>query len=82
MRAFRPHEVRAFDTWSEIHQVIIPLSVRKSAMKFAHNGLAGHLGIQKICKKVLQNFHWPGMMIWLFLSSHALLVRMEENPIR
>ncbi|XP_047479369.1 uncharacterized protein LOC125032316 [Penaeus chinensis] len=43
MRVFRPPELRALDTWSEVHQVVIPLSVRKSVMTLAHDGLAGHL---------------------------------------
>ena len=61
MRAYRPPELQQLDTWSETHQVVIPLSVRPAIMELAHDGLSGHLGIQKTYKKILQHFFWPGM---------------------
>lgn len=84
MRVFRPPELRALDTWAEVHQVLIPLSVRESVVKLAHDGLAGHMGIQKTYKKVLQNFYWPGMKkdIALFIKScHVCQVGGKPNQI-
>ncbi|ORD93019.1 hypothetical protein ECANGB1_1772, partial [Enterospora canceri] len=49
------------DTWSETHQVVIPLSVRPAIIELAHDGVSGHLGIQKTYKKVLHHFFWPGI---------------------
>ncbi|XP_047478502.1 uncharacterized protein LOC125031660 [Penaeus chinensis] len=84
MRVFRPPELCALDTWSEVHQVVIPLSVRKSVMTLAHDGLAGHLGIQKTYKKILQNFYWPGMKkdVTIFIRScHVCQVGGKPNQI-
>ena len=61
MRAYRPPELKHLDTWSEVHQVVIPTSVRSALIELAHDGLSGHLGIQKTYKKVLQHFFWPGI---------------------
>ncbi|XP_063585832.1 uncharacterized protein LOC134763205 [Penaeus indicus] len=94
MRVFRPPELRALDTWSEVHQVVIPLSIWESVMKLAHDGLAGHLGIQKTYKKVLQHFYWPGMKkdITIFIRSchvcqvggkpHQIIPKAPLHPIQ
>lgn len=55
MRAYRPPELVPLDIWSET-QVVIPSSVRPGIIELAHDGLSGHLGVQKTCKKHLQHF--------------------------
>ena len=55
MRAYRP-ELKQLDTWSETHQVVIPLSVRPAIIELAHDGLSGHLGIQKPTRRLFNIF--------------------------
>ena len=47
MCAYRPPELSTLDSWSEIHQIVVPESTRESLIKLAHLGFAGHLGITK-----------------------------------
>lgn len=61
MRANRPPHHSDKDAWSETHQVVVPQSVRKSIMKLAHDGYAGHLGVRQTYLKVLEHFYRPGM---------------------
>lgn len=59
MRVFRPPESRSTDTWSEVHQVVIPQSIRNDVISIAHDGLSGHLGINNTCRRLLASFYWP-----------------------
>ena len=61
MRAYRPPEFRDIDSWAEVHQIVVPKAERFSLISLAHDGLAGHLGINKTYKKLLQHFFWPAM---------------------
>ena len=61
MRLFRPVDLPSADTWSEVHQIVVPRSIRISLVELAHDGLAGHLGIKKTSQKLLQHYFWPGL---------------------
>lgn len=61
MRFYRPPKLTDEDTWAEVHQVVVPQSVRRSLMEVAHEGFSGHLGIKKTYLKLLNDFYWPGM---------------------
>lgn len=41
-----------------IFQIVIPNKL-KGVLQTAHDDIAGHLGVQKTCNRVLQNFYWP-----------------------
>ncbi|MCG8045677.1 MAG: DDE-type integrase/transposase/recombinase, partial [Candidatus Thiodiazotropha endolucinida] len=57
--------VRRWDelgTGRVIWQAIVPLSLRREALKFAHDIKASaHLGIKKTLSKLRQKYYWPGL---------------------
>ena len=61
MRMFRPLEGSGIDSWSEIFQIVAPISIRTSLIELAHDGFSGHLGIRKTLSKLQQHFYWPGI---------------------
>ena len=61
MRLFKPPKLSDDDTWAELHQVVLPVSLREPVLEIAHGNLAGHLGIRKTCEKLLNEFYWPGL---------------------
>ena len=61
MRSFHPPDKADTDIWSNVHQVVIPSSIRRSVIELSHDGLAGHLGQQNTYKKILAHFYWPGI---------------------
>lgn len=61
LRVFRPSQFSATESWSDVHQIVLPCSVRKTILEIAHDGLAGHQGIHRIYKKLIQHYFWPGM---------------------
>ena len=61
MRAYRPPRMLNNDAWSEIHQIVLPTSVRTHVLKLAHNSSGGHLGYRKTYQKILDHFFWPGI---------------------
>lgn len=63
MRAYRPPELSTLDSWSEVHQIVVPESTRESLIELAHLGFAGHLGITKTYKNLRKHFFWPQMKI-------------------
>lgn len=40
-------------------QIVIPLPVRGSVLKLAHERLAGHTGVRKTYDRVTRQFYWP-----------------------
>lgn len=61
LRAYRPPALKQSDSWSEVHQVVLPQPLRKSVLELAHDGVAGHLGIRKTYHKITQHYFWPNV---------------------
>ena len=60
MRKWRPKEVPASDEWQVLYQIVVPPVYRKDILSLAHeNAMAGHLGINKTCDRILRHFYWP-----------------------
>lgn len=61
MRCYHPFDRPDSATWSTIHQVIIPSSIRSSVMELAHEGISGHLGQKNTYRKLFNHFYWPNI---------------------
>ncbi|XP_063598689.1 uncharacterized protein LOC134775159 [Penaeus indicus] len=61
MRKYRPVDVPATDTFTEIHQVVVPFPYRQDVISLAHDINGGHLGVSKTYFKILKHFYWPKM---------------------
>lgn len=61
MRLFRPSYLAQEEDWSDEYQIVVPSSIRNQIISMAHDGLSGHLGVQKTYKKLLSHYFWPGM---------------------
>lgn len=61
MRLYKPPQLLDDATWAELHQVVLPVTLREPVMEIAHGNLAGHHGIRKTCEKLLNEFYWPGL---------------------
>jgi len=62
MRKWRPREVSSSHEWRVIHQVVIPPLYRPEILRLAHDTpLAGHLGVNKTYRRILNHFYWPGI---------------------
>ncbi|XP_037776712.1 uncharacterized protein LOC119573573 [Penaeus monodon] len=61
MRKYRPVDVPATDTFTEIHQVVVPFPYRQDVISLAHDTNGGHLGVSKTYYKILRHFYWPKM---------------------
>ena len=61
MRKWQPPEAPASHDWNVVYQVVIPKKHRRDILSLAHDSpMAGHLGIKKTYRKVLDHFYWPG----------------------
>lgn len=50
------------DDWSLIRQVVVQSMYQRAILSLAHDHqLAGHLGINETCNRVLCHFFWPGL---------------------
>ena len=82
MRVFKPRKLSDDATWAELHQIILPISLREPIMEIAHGEQAGHLGINKTCDKLLNDFYWPGLKkdVTSFINScHTCQVMGKPN---
>jgi len=62
MRKWRPREVSSSHEWRVIHQVVVPPIYCPEILQLAHAiPLAGYLGVNKTCKRILNHFYWPGI---------------------
>ena len=62
MRKWRPSTASPEDEWQVSHQIVVPKCYRGEVLHIAHESpLAGHLGINKTCHRVLSHFYWPGL---------------------
>ena len=61
MKPYHPPNLPDTDTWSAVHQVVLPTTVREAVIGLAHDGLAGHLGEKKTYRRLLGDYFWPGM---------------------
>lgn len=60
MRKWRPPEAYPDEMWHVIHQIVVPAVYRRDIMVIPHETLiAGHLGVNKTCHKILSHFYWP-----------------------
>ena len=62
MRKWQPPEAPASHDWKVVYQVVIPKKRQHDILSLAHESpMAGHLGIKKTYRKVLDHFYWPGI---------------------
>ena len=62
MRKWRPPEVPASHEWKVVYQVVLPPMYRSDVLSLAHETpMAGHLGVNKTYRKILNHFYWPGV---------------------
>jgi len=62
MRKWRPPTVPASHEWNVIYQIVVPQKYRSTVLNLAHNTpMAGHLGVNKMYRRVLNHFYWPGI---------------------
>ena len=62
MRKWQPRDVPSSEAWRVVHQVVIPQVYHREVLRLAHETpLAGHLGVNKTCRKILNHFYWPGL---------------------
>ena len=60
MRKWRPVNAPADQEWQVVHQIVLPKMYRSNVLKIAHEApLAGHVGVNKTVKRILQHFYWP-----------------------
>jgi len=58
MRKWRPREVPSSEAWRVVYQVIVPPVYREDVLRLVHETpLAGHLGVNKTYKKILNHFY-------------------------
>ena len=60
MRKYRSPDIPAEDEWKLYHQIVVPKLFRNHVLSLAHeNPMAGHLGVNKTCERILAHFFWP-----------------------
>ena len=83
MRKWRPPDVSVEDEWAVKHQIVIPKSYRQEILSMAHETpLAGHMGINKTCQKILNHFYWPSLrkdVVEFCKSCHACQMVGKPN---
>ena len=83
MRKWRPPDVSIEDEWAVKHQIVIPKSYRQEILSMAHETpLAGHMGINKTCQKILNHFYWPSLrkdVVEFCKSCHACQMVGKPN---
>lgn len=57
VRKWVPH--RECFVGDEIVQVLLPVKLRPTVLKIAHDGVSGYLGVRKTYDRVLRHFYWP-----------------------
>ena len=62
MRKWRSPTVPASEEWNVVYQIVIPQKYHKTVLRFAHETpMAGHLGVNKTHRRILNHFYWPGV---------------------
>ena len=82
MRLFKLHKLSNDTTWADVHQKVLPINLREPVMEIAHGEQAGHLGINKTCCKLLNDFYWPGLkrdVTSMINSCHTCQVMGKPN---
>jgi hypothetical protein len=47
------------EVWQVVHQIVAPVRYRRDVMCLAHDTpMAGHLGVNKTCARILSHFYW------------------------
>ncbi|XP_072171900.1 uncharacterized protein [Diadema setosum] len=60
MRKWRPPNRPASESWSVVHQIVLPVSYRREILRVAHEvPMGGHVGIRKTQSRVMKYFYWP-----------------------
>ena len=58
MRKWRPKVAPSADTWRVVYQIIVPPVFRCEVLSLAYDTpLAGHLGVNKTYRKILNHFY-------------------------
>ena len=62
MRKWRPPTIPASQEWNVIYKIVIPQKYHATVLNLAHETpMAGHLGVSKTHRRVLNHFYWPGI---------------------
>ena len=61
MRCNKPSDCSKQDSWAEVHQIVIPLSIRDKVIEIAHDGAGGHMGVSKTYAKIQDHFFCPSL---------------------
>jgi len=62
MRKWGPREVSSSLEWRVMRKVVVPPIYHPGILQLAHaTPLAGHLGVNKTFKRILNHFYWPGI---------------------
>ena len=85
MRKWRPPDVPVEDDWAVKYQIVVPKSYRQEILSMAHETpLAGHMGVNKTCQKILNHFYWPSLrkdVAEFCKSCHACQMVGKPNQI-
>ena len=85
MRKWRPPSVPAEDEWAVKYQVFVPKNYRQEILSKAHETrLAGHLGVNKTYRKILDHFYWPYLredLVEYCKSCHAIQMVRKLNQV-
>lgn len=77
MQKWRPPDASPDEVWRVVYQIVVPAVYRRDIMAIAQETpVAGHLGVNKTCHKILTNFCWPKLRKDVSeFASRAIFVR-------
>ena len=59
-RLYRPRKLSNSNSWANVEQLVVPLSLRQEILSVAHQS-DSHLGITKTYQRIINDFFWPGL---------------------
>ena len=88
VRKWRDPTVPACHEWETKYQVVVPQSFRPHVLELAHETpTAGHLGVKKTARRLMEHFWWPGVRKSVVLHCRCCHVcqvvgKPNQNPIK
>lgn len=62
MRMWKPPQIPDSEELATNEQIVVKRGSRYSMLRTAYEiPLAGHLGINKICERIIKHFYWPSV---------------------